>query len=736
MLTAFTMIRDRLADRVVTTKDGQVEARCPAHEDRRASLGLGVRAQGDPGAVVCCQAGCDTDAIMAALGLPMAALYDSHWQHENGNGTGSKIVASYDYVDEAGELLYQVVRFEPKDFRQRRPDGNGRWSWKLGGVERVLYRLPAVVEAVEAERRVFVVEGEKDVHALEAVGEVATCNPGGAGKWRPEYGKALAGAEVVVVADRDAPGRKHAETVRKSLKGVAADAVVVEPAEGKDAADHLAAGHDADKFVPVEIQEEIKAAPMPAQDTGELLTDVEAFVRRFVVLPGDASYLTATLYVAHTWAFDAAHATPYLVVESPEKQSGKTRLLEVLELICRNPVKVASITAAALFQTVGYGTPTLMIDEADAIFAGNSERSEDLRGVLNAGNAPGSVVIRGGRDGTPVSYPVFCPKVIAGIATGRLPDTIRDRAIVVAMDRKLKSERVERLRRRRIQVEVDGLRGRLQAWAGQNTTSLERFELAAEIEQISDRMEEAWEPLLAIAEIAGGGYPERAREAALGLDAADEDDGATSANVLLFALRDVFADREAMFSRQLVADLNDNDELPFAGWSDGKGIKQAEIARLLKRYRVKSRTVRVGSATAMGYRREQFEAAWERYGGDFANTSHTTHTGRGNPPDREPTQTTQCVGSENAGIAREHCDVSDVLAKSRSRAPDDEKAVLDGPLAEPKVGPLDRAAPTVEDNLIAWERLKRMALSRDPEPPPEPGSLVEQAILKYGGGQR
>lgn len=154
------------------------------------------------------------------------------------NGSRPEIVAAYDYLDEAGELLFQVVRMAPKDFRQRKPDGRGGWTWKLGETRRVPYRLPQVRQRAEQGGRVFVVEGEKDVHALEQHGHVATCNPGGAGKWRPEYGKALRGAEVAVIADRDTAGRRHARQVLESLQGAKA----YEPASGNDIADHLSAG--------------------------------------------------------------------------------------------------------------------------------------------------------------------------------------------------------------------------------------------------------------------------------------------------------------------------------------------------------------------------------------------------------------------------------------------------------------------------------------------------------------
>jgi 5S rRNA maturation endonuclease (ribonuclease M5) len=162
--------------------------------------------------------------------------------------------AVYDYVDEEGQLLFQTVRMEPKDFRQRRPDGIGGWHWNLQGVQRVLYRLPVVLDAVANGTPVYVVEGEKDADAINSVEDfkgVATCNPMGAGKWRPEHTETLRGAHVVVVADRDEPGRKHAQDVARSLDGVAASVRVVEAKSGKDAYDHLTAGHTLDSLVTV-----------------------------------------------------------------------------------------------------------------------------------------------------------------------------------------------------------------------------------------------------------------------------------------------------------------------------------------------------------------------------------------------------------------------------------------------------------------------------------------------------
>lgn len=132
-------------------------------------------------------------------------------------------VATYDYKDEQGALLYQVVRFEPKDFRQRTPDG----QWGLNGARRVLYRLPELVKSGEANRHVLIVEGEKDVDRLAREKLIATCNPMGAGKWQAEYGQWLKGRTVIVLPDNDKPGLEHAQQIVKSLTGVASKVAVL-----------------------------------------------------------------------------------------------------------------------------------------------------------------------------------------------------------------------------------------------------------------------------------------------------------------------------------------------------------------------------------------------------------------------------------------------------------------------------------------------------------------------------
>ncbi|MFG0304815.1 MAG: hypothetical protein ACF8Q5_01235, partial [Phycisphaerales bacterium JB040] len=190
------------------------EAKCPAHEDGKPSLSV---SEGDKGVVLHCHAGCTQEAVVGALGLDWSDLFTE----ERGPGARPEIVDTYDYTDEDGRLLSQAVRFFPKDFRQRTPDGRGGWSWKLNGVRRVLYRLPQVLEAVSMDKLIHLCEGEKDVHALESIGAVATTNPMGAGKWRAEYSESLRGARVRIIADRDEAGLEHAQTVARALEGIA-----------------------------------------------------------------------------------------------------------------------------------------------------------------------------------------------------------------------------------------------------------------------------------------------------------------------------------------------------------------------------------------------------------------------------------------------------------------------------------------------------------------------------------
>lgn len=235
MVSALDRVHDALAGRGCRSEQGGRSWQCPAHEDRAPSLSV---ARGTKGAdvVLHCHAGCTTEDVVAALGLTLADLYDEPAQKKDSRPVK---VAEYPYCDENGELLYKVARYSPKTFRQFAADGTP----SVKGIRRVPYRLPAVLAEARAGGLVLVVEGEKDVDNLAAAGVVATCNAGGAGKWTDDHTRHLLGAgEVVVVADKDGPGRAHAAQVAESLQRAGITHRVVEPAAGKDVSDHLAAG--------------------------------------------------------------------------------------------------------------------------------------------------------------------------------------------------------------------------------------------------------------------------------------------------------------------------------------------------------------------------------------------------------------------------------------------------------------------------------------------------------------
>lgn len=235
----------------VNRSGGGYMVRCPAHEDGSASLSV---AEGKEHPVVFhCFAGCRPDDVLAALDLTWEDLSKPREQQEdrlrqprrNGRAfAASGFVATYEYRDEQGELLFEVCRTADKKFRQRRPDPSqpGRHLWTLGDTRRVLYRLPELIAAIKNGEVVYIAEGEKDVENIRRHGFAATCNAGGAGKWRPEYAEYFREAVVTICADKDDPGQAHARQVRDALLEVDATVEIVEAARGKDISDHLAAG--------------------------------------------------------------------------------------------------------------------------------------------------------------------------------------------------------------------------------------------------------------------------------------------------------------------------------------------------------------------------------------------------------------------------------------------------------------------------------------------------------------
>ncbi len=229
------------------------QASCPAHEDKTASLSVSI--SGDGVILAHCHAGCDFKSIAQALGMESRDFFPPKLKAvDGGKPPTKKIVARYDYRDENGDLLYQKIRYEPKEFRIRRTDGAGGWRWNLSGCRRVLYRLPELIQAVKTGEMVFIVEGEKDVETLVAWGVIATCNFDGAGKWNESYNGYFIGATVINLRDNDLPGEKHGNLIGENVSGQAAvykSILLPDLAEHGDVTDWVKAGGTKEKLLEI-----------------------------------------------------------------------------------------------------------------------------------------------------------------------------------------------------------------------------------------------------------------------------------------------------------------------------------------------------------------------------------------------------------------------------------------------------------------------------------------------------
>jgi hypothetical protein len=344
-----------------------------------------------------------------------------------------------------------------------------------------------------------------------------------------------------------------------------------------------------------------------------LLRDVSSFLRRFVVMTEEQAAALA-LWTGHTHAFDAADVTPYVAVTSALKRSGKTQLLEVMELLVRNPLPTANISDAALFRAIGEKKPTLLFDEIDAIFGPKARDREDLRGMLNAGYRRGAVTYRigGGNNRTLENFPVFAPKAFAGI--GDLPDTIADRAIVIRLERRTRDEPIERFRRRDNGPDGHELRDRLADWLEPQIDHLREVRPTLP-DELDDRAQDIWEPLLAIADLASEDWSRRARAAAVALSANGTREEEEFVVKLLHDIAAVFNEsgEERMPTADLIDRLATIEESP---WGDyyGKPITPQTLSKLLRPFRIKTMPIWVVGAKHRGYKLEQFENAFLRVG--------------------------------------------------------------------------------------------------------------------------
>ncbi|MGW8506312.1 DUF3987 domain-containing protein [Streptomyces sp. CLCI03] len=346
---------------------------CVAHEDNAPSLSV---TNGTKGVAIYCQAGCPTEAVVAALGLTMADLFDEPLQQRE----RPKVVAEYPYTDEHGEVLYLVRRIEPgydgerKTFRQYKPDKTPG----VAGIRRVLYRLPEVLAAAAAGGPVFVVEGEKDADNLRETGATATCNVGGAGKWHDDYTRALVGAsEIIVIRDRDEPGAKHAATVVASVGAAGIPVRVLEPARGKDVSDHLAAGLGYEDLLTPDSHPTNPKMAVPSQGAG----------------PDPSSGISGTQILDGGWdepvSLAAAPVPPFPVASL----GGLGEFVTAAAASLQVPVDLVAFAALATISTATGGRRRVQVkadwQESTALYlAALADSSEKKTPALNAAAGP------------------------------------------------------------------------------------------------------------------------------------------------------------------------------------------------------------------------------------------------------------------------------------------------------------------------------------------------------------
>ncbi|MFJ7205132.1 DUF3631 domain-containing protein [Streptomyces sp. NPDC098789] len=356
----------------------------------------------------------------------------------------------------------------------------------------------------------------------------------------------------------------------------------------------------------------------PRTQGDQVLADLAAQIERYVVLPSAEALTAVTLWVAATHLQTVWQHAPRLAVVGPAKRCGKSRLLDVITETVHDPLITVNASAAAIFRSIGEADPpTLLVDEVDTIFgsAKVAEKNEELRGLLNAGFQKSRYTLRvAGPNHEVVRFHTFAMAALAGI--GDLPDTIMDRSVVMRMRRRRNGEKVSEFRAFRDTPALHAVRDQLAAWL--RPRAKEAIGLMPVSIPVEDRAADTWEPLVIVADLAGGDWPERARTACRAMtahEAALDQDNSLHTRILV-DIRRVFAacdNAAALPTRTILAMLNRDEEAPWAGLGT-QGVCPRRLQLLLKPYDLNSSTRRFPDGTqAKGFTRAQFMDAWDRY---------------------------------------------------------------------------------------------------------------------------
>ncbi len=358
---------------------------------------------------------------------------------------------------------------------------------------------------------------------------------------------------------------------------------------------------------------EIEPAADPVNGA-KLLTLVTSTLERYMVLVPHAA-LAITLWIIRAHADDCFDTNPRLALLSPEKRCGKTTLLELISKLVPRALPTSNVTPSVIFRTIEAAHPTLLIDEVDSF----SDAQEELRGILNSGHRKGTArVIRNVGDAhEPRAFSTWCPMVLAAI--GRLPSTIEDRSVIVPMRRRAPHESVQRLRwngkqGQAVQAELLSLARGMARWVSDHRLILAQCEPAVP-EVLNDRAADNWSPMLAIAETIGEDWPEKAREAARVLSGEAEIDTSSAGVRVLEDIRLLFQEKscDRFNSQQLCDLLSEMEERSWGQWRHGKAITPHQLAKLLRAYKIASRTIREAGTTIKGYHLDLFADAFSRY---------------------------------------------------------------------------------------------------------------------------
>jgi hypothetical protein len=339
-----------------------------------------------------------------------------------------------------------------------------------------------------------------------------------------------------------------------------------------------------------------------------VLDAVDDFLARFIAYPSEHARYAHALWLAHTWRMDEWDSTPRLAFMSPEKGSGKTRALEVSHHLVPRGVRVSQATPNYILAKVSEDPPpTLFYDEIDTVYGPKAKGNEDLRAVLNAGFRRDATAGRGSWENnrlTSQDYAAYCAVALAGL--GKLPETVADRAVIIRMKKRKRTERVEPWRERLNAKEAKALGDAVGSWMSKATFS---WPLNMPVE---DRAADVWEPLIMVADAAGGHWPATARDAALVLTSAKPQ--ASLGVQLLRDLEIVFGPNDKMRSEDIIGALMELPESPWRRFhADGRSLDFRDLAKLLKEYDIRPRDVWIGGGSAKGYFADDLRDAWERY---------------------------------------------------------------------------------------------------------------------------